>query len=270
MGNLFMGFPVPRAKIAEMIEGAAPPLNHIENHRPPGTDPLVLPGDISSGQLVKWNGSKFIGVDAPSGGLATRYADKDIFCYTNFESLDGFSTAVTNSGEIAIDESFLDLYTNTTSGSTAYIFKILNIQIPMGTWDKVRKFRVTAYFWSNPDETGLIYIGMGRAHNGRHVAFMVEDGILKGSVHNGTSQSKVNLDDWGSGSYADTKALEAVFTPASKAEFYIAGVKEGELTTNLPSGYSDAEHWIFAYTANSEAEKRNRTRLSQFQFTQAA
>lgn len=68
MANLFIGFPVPRAKIADMIEGAAPPLNHIVNHRPPGSDPLVLPDDIEDDQIVKWNGTKFIGTAEPAGG----------------------------------------------------------------------------------------------------------------------------------------------------------------------------------------------------------
>lgn len=69
MGNFFLGFPVPRAKIAEMIEGAAPPLEHIVNHLPPGSDPLVLPGNISSGQIIKWNGNKFVGTDEPAGAV---------------------------------------------------------------------------------------------------------------------------------------------------------------------------------------------------------
>lgn len=67
MANLFIGFPVPRAKIADMIEGAAPPLEHVTNHLPPGSDPLVLPGDISENQILKWNGTKFVGSDAPAG-----------------------------------------------------------------------------------------------------------------------------------------------------------------------------------------------------------
>ena len=67
MGNLFIGFPVPRAKIATMIEEAAPPLEHYANHEPDGSDPLVLPGDISQNQILQWNGEKFVGMDAPAG-----------------------------------------------------------------------------------------------------------------------------------------------------------------------------------------------------------
>ena len=68
MGNLFIGFPVPRAKIADMITGSAPPLNHVANHEPDGSDPLVLPGDIDPGEFVGWNGTKFIGAAAGGNG----------------------------------------------------------------------------------------------------------------------------------------------------------------------------------------------------------
>lgn len=68
MGNLFIGFPVPRAKIATMIEEAAPPLEHVANHEPDGTDPIVLPGDISTDEVLQWNGTKFIGAAAGGNG----------------------------------------------------------------------------------------------------------------------------------------------------------------------------------------------------------
>lgn len=68
MANLFIGFPVPRAKIADMITGAAPPLNHVSNHLPDGSDPIVLPGDISDDEVLQWNGTKFVGTAAPADG----------------------------------------------------------------------------------------------------------------------------------------------------------------------------------------------------------
>lgn len=51
-----------------MIEEAAPPLEHYANHEPDGSDPIVLPGDISSDQLLQWNGTKFVGADLPAAG----------------------------------------------------------------------------------------------------------------------------------------------------------------------------------------------------------
>lgn len=68
MANLFIGFPVPRAKIATMIEEAAPPLEHVANHEPDGSDPIVLPGDITQDQILSWNGTKFVGTDPPAAG----------------------------------------------------------------------------------------------------------------------------------------------------------------------------------------------------------
>jgi len=66
LSNLFIGFPVPRAKIADMISGGAPPLDHAFNHFPDGSDPIALPGDISAGQVLGWNGTKFVGAALPS------------------------------------------------------------------------------------------------------------------------------------------------------------------------------------------------------------
>lgn len=51
-----------------MIEEAAPPLEHYENHEPDGSDPIVLPGDISSDQNLQWNGEKFVGADPAGNG----------------------------------------------------------------------------------------------------------------------------------------------------------------------------------------------------------
>ena len=47
MANLFIGFPVPRAKIADMIEGAAPPLDHATQHEYGGDD-AIDPTDQNS------------------------------------------------------------------------------------------------------------------------------------------------------------------------------------------------------------------------------
>lgn len=68
MGNFFLGFPVPRAKIAEMIEGAAPPLEHKDNHLPDGSDPLFPDNGAASGKILRWTGSAFEWIAEPTGG----------------------------------------------------------------------------------------------------------------------------------------------------------------------------------------------------------
>lgn len=67
MANLFIGFPVPRAKIAEMIEGAAPPLEHKENHLPDGSDALFPANGAASGKILRWTGSAFEWISEPAG-----------------------------------------------------------------------------------------------------------------------------------------------------------------------------------------------------------
>ncbi|MBA7603959.1 hypothetical protein ES703_11077 [subsurface metagenome] len=269
MGNLFIGFPVPRAKIATMIEEAAPPLEHIINHLPGGSDPLILPDDISAGQIIQWNGEKFIGIAEPTGGIATRYDDPHIFLYTNFESLDGFYDSHSLSATVTLTEAMLELNTGTDNGALAYLRKDHTIQIPVGTWNKARKFRVMPQFYSTHNSTGINFIGTGKSYTLRHIGFCVVDGLLKGSVHNGSSPTTVTLEDWGGAAYLQTRKLEAIFTPGSKAEFYIAGVKIDEITSGLPSGSADAEHWICAYVKNTDGANNLTLRLSQFECTQA-
>ena len=269
MPNLFLGFPVPRARIAEMIEGSAPPLEHAANHIPGGSDEIVLTADISAGQIVQWNGTKFIGIATPSGGIASRYDDPHIFLETNFESLDGFYNTGSSGAAVTISDAQLELATGTTINALAYLRKEHTIQFPLGSWDVVKKFRVMVYLQGSINEVGINFIGTGKSYTLRHVGFVVLDGDLCGCVHNGSSLTTVSLDDWGSGTYSKTKYLEAIFTPASKAEFYINGVKIDEITSGLPSGYSDAEHWICSYVKNTDGTNNLRQRLSHFEYYQA-
>ncbi|MBA7495706.1 hypothetical protein ES702_06295 [subsurface metagenome] len=269
MGNFFLGFPVPRAKIADMITGAAPPLEHIANHLPGGSDPLIAPDGMQAGQIIQWDGEKFIAVAPPSAGIATRYADTDIFWATNFESLDGFYNSASLTASVTLSDAMLELNTGTDNNALAYFRKEHTIQLPVGTWHNARKFRVMAQFYSTHNSTGINFIGTGKSYTLRHIGFCVVDGLLKGSVHNGSSQTTVTLEDWGGGSYLETRKLEAVFTPGSKAEFYIAGVKIDEITTGLPSGPTDAEHWICGYVKNTDGANNLTLRLSQFECTQA-
>lgn len=269
MGNLFMGFPVPRAKIAEMIEGEAAPTLHVANHLPDGSDPIVLPEDIETDQLLKWNGTKFIGVAEPAGGIATRYADSNIFHATNFESLDGFEVYTSAGATVSIDHDFLWLQTGATINHIARCRKAHSIRFPLATWDKIRAFKCYAWLYTATNRYGAIYIGTGLASDKRHVTFFVDDGMLKGSVHNGSFQTTVDLEELAASTYGVTRHLEARFTPAVKAEFYIAGYKIDEITTGLPSGSTDAKWWFYSFAKNTDGTNQLWLRVSQFEFTQA-
>lgn len=270
MGNMFLGFPVPRAKIAEMIEGSAPPLEHKENHEPDGSDPLALPEDISTDQILKWNGSKFIGSDAPAGGIATRYDDPNLFFCTNFESLDAISQLTGGGATVTLYHIYLLL--DTTQSTTGYckLYKGVSHSFPSATWDKAYKFRTTVRILSETDEKGDIYIVRGTVGNYPHLGFFINDGVLKGISRNGSAVSTVTLETLGAAAYDEERALEVAFTPATKAEFYVDGIKEGEITTNLPSGTGYANYYFYLHVLTNGNNKRLKFYISNFQSVQAA
>ena len=269
MGNMFLGFPVPRAKIAEMITGSAPPLEHKENHEPDGSDPLILPDDISSDQLIKWNGSKFVGAAPAAGGLGNRYDDPDFFFTTRFPSLDGFKTWITNDGTLTFNEEHLLINSSTTPNSVAGLYKPVDYSLPALSWDKTRKFKCNAYLRSLTNKYGEIWIGMGRQTDGNRIAFIVKDGVLKGFTSSASSTSTVILETLGVGAYSEIRDLECVFTPGSKAEFYVNGSLIDEITTNIPSGSAGADCPIDLAVKNLGEGKIIAIYISQFSSYQA-
>lgn len=269
MANMFLGFPVPRARIAEMIEGAAPPLQHKENHEPAGSDPLILPGDISAGQILGWNGTKFIGTSAPAGGLANRYDDPNFFFNTRFPSIDGFKIWHSGDGELDFTEEFLKINSTNTPNSSSGIYKRVDFSMPALTWDKVRKFKCNVKLKSYVNKYGEIWIGIGGQPDGNRIAFTVKDGVLKGFTSSSSVSSTVILETLGVSSYDEIRDLECVFTPGSKAEFYIDGSLIDEITTNLPSGTAGADCPINMFVQNLGEGKLILIYISQFSSYQA-
>lgn len=269
MGNMFLGFPVPRAKIAEMIEGSAPPLKHIPNHLPPGSDPLALPADISSGQLIKWDGSKFIGVDKPTAGLASQYDDPNFFFTTRFPTLDTFVSYTDGTGTVTLYEDHLVIYTGTTQNSLAEIYKEIAYPFPSLTWDKARKFKTKVKFRVDTNNLGEIWVCLGRWDYNPLIAFKLKDGVLKGFCRTVSGEAEVDLETLGAGAFEETRDLEMVFTPGSKAEFYVDGDKQGEITTYLPSGTDTANSPMNLVVMNLTDAKQVILYISQFSMYQA-
>lgn len=236
MANMFLGFPVPRAKIAEMIEGAAPPLEHIANHRPPGSDPLVLPGDIESGQLIKWNDTKFIGIAEPSGGIATPYDDLGFYFKTFFPTLDNLKQSTNNAATITHLPEKITLNSGATTLSYALIRLLNDFQIPVLTFDRTLKLRTRINCNSFSDADGDNYVIIGGGASWKHIGFAIWNGYIQSTVHNGSSRRQVHLKSVSTGGAFHDLLLELIFTPGEKCEFYIDGVLEGTETTGLPSG----------------------------------
>ena len=142
MPNLFLGFPVSRAKIAEMIEGSAPPIAHAPWHLPDGQDPLILPADITAGQAVGWDGSKYKGYAA--GGAGGPDLLTNFFYQTFFESLDAFYQYVRYTGAITLYNYAVYLSTGAQINSRARLYKQCSVPTPGLTWAKKRELVVRA------------------------------------------------------------------------------------------------------------------------------
>ena len=254
MPNMFLGFPVPRAKIAEMIEGYAPPLAHVDRHRPPGDDPLALPADISDGQALVWDAAlaKFKGASA--GGIASVYDDPGYPMLTFFESLDGLYTSSSPALGVSLSNTQLSLMTQGGASDWASAYKHPSEFKTALSWSKKAKFKTDVTFVATASSLPKLDVMVGDTDTGRHFGFVVRDGKLYGSVGNGSVETlTAALADWGASGYYQTHKIEAVYN-VSSVDFYLNGVLVGTIITNLPTGTTSAGRMIRLYVrANTSA-----------------
>ena len=268
MANLFLGFPVSRAKIASMIEGSAPPITHGLWHEPDGADPIIAPGDISSGQNVNWNGTKFVGLTPAGGGVSLPW--DDIFFDMLVADLRPFNSSTSGSATITDGALYMTLATGTTAGSTCSFGLIKSYYYTPYIWTKARKFK--AYVSISVPSTNVadIFIGCGNAGNFHHIGFLWTGGKLYGTVYNGSSESTVELADYGGVPYSDSIYLMFDWDGSSQVDFYCDGVKEGEITTNLPTGNTQANRLLHIYLENLTENLDRYMRISEFSVWQEA
>ena len=230
MGNLFLGFPVARAKIAEMISTSAPPTLHKTQHELGGSDELNVTGLTGAG----------------GGGLAL----SGLMAYgSTFESLSGYTTTPTGSGTTTVDASGVILYTGSTAGSLARIQKTTTYVNQNYNFSRDRILVANVRFDCLTSVTATYEIFSGGRSTTRKIGFRVAAGILYGAVANGTTETTVSLQTLGTGAYSLNRALKAVFTTGVKCEFYVDGVLLGTITTNLPSSIGSS---MDLFTARAE------------------
>lgn len=264
MPNLFLGFPVPRAKIAEMIAGAAPPLAHAAWHKPSGTDPLVAPADISAGQAVGWNATKYLGVAAGGGaGIATCYDSPGIFFSTCFESLDGW-TKSTVEGLITLDPEFVGLETNANGSGALRLAKNLTVFVDQPTWSKGCKFKADVLYGAYTGTVGKAWIIMGYPDPENHVGFVIDNRVIYGTVGDGSAETRTAaLETLPGGEIYEWRAFEATYD-AAIAKFYIGGVLKGSINTGLPSDTEYAGRMCHLKVENLGQEVSHQIRCSHF------
>jgi len=236
MPNTLFSLKATKAKIAYSVDGTAPPEVHAPNHYPPGSDPLVLPADISAGQFLQWNGTKFIGASPAAGDPF------DFWIFnTLLESLDQWTQSTSGGGAITINVNYLEIRTGTTAGGRAYVWKAPSLPPIAVSWAKNRKLRFYGETQVNADANAENYVctGMGLPSDYGFGFKFLQDRI-QGFAASGPGPSFVDLITGLTPGTYYYHLYEAILTAGSKVEYYIDGTKLGELTTNIPAGVSNS------------------------------
>jgi len=232
LGNLFLGFPVARAKIADMISTSAPPALHHAQHENGGSDEIDATGLTGAG-----GGALF---------------PLDIYLFTApLESLSGYNQTVNGSASIVLAGDGITLDTGATANSEAYLDKQNYVSTTISAWSKSRQFEAHCYISSDTSKTGTFWLISGNKSSSRHIGFKILNGVLYGSVGNGSAETTTALQTLGASAFTAQRTLKAVFTATVDCKFYVDGVLLGTITTGLPTGTTSANQLFFAYVENT-------------------
>jgi len=250
MANLFIGFPVPRAKIADMITGEAAPKDHHADHEDGGSDEVDCTGLEGAG-----------GISFPYGGLLAQFL---------FTSIDGFYQDNSGTGVITLDDSTLYFTSGLNADSKARLEKSPAYLIPRQNYDKNSELKTQIRFHSYTSATGNFVAVLGYDETYKHIGFKVLAGKLYGTVGNGSAETTVELQTLGAGAYDVTRDLKAVLTAGSKCEFFVDGTKVDEITTGLPTGEVSAATLLVLEASNPGVAEEKRMYLSIWNIWQEA
>jgi hypothetical protein len=157
---------------------------------------------------------------------------------TFFESLDGFGTVGNGSASIHLATTFVRLETGATSGSQQNLRKQRGYPAIQHTWVKPRRFRTKINLSSITNQTVWVCTGLYAINP--HVGFKIVNNTLYGCACNGTTESTVSLQTIAA---STDYLLECIFDPdaTDKCLFYVNDVYKGCLSSNIPTGTSQAE-----------------------------
>ena len=250
MANLFLGFPVPRAKIADMISGSAPPSLHKTQHQDGGTDEIDVTGLVGA------------------GGLTLPFTD---FIYSAaFESLDGYRFTDVAGGAITLNGEQIQLETAGASGDEYSIRKVINHQpVPM-TWDKKKAFITAARLSAGGSSNGYQFVGMGTYVSGNCLGFAVINGLFQAIAKTGAGTEAYTIANWSAGAYDQQKRLKIIHNPGVSVQFYVDEVLVYTATTQIPAEATNASIILHAIVKNTAAGNWLSMFLSHYQYYQAA
>ena len=231
MPNSFLGFPVPRARIADMIASAAPPSLHHTQHENGGSDEIDATGLTGTGG---------------AGFDILKYFDVS----DTFNALNSSDQSVSGSGSVTLNEGSVTMDTGVTANSIASTTKFVpfdSIGYNFGV-TIAATFPVTII--SSTSVTGNFTVITGRTGTLPHCGFKVVAGILYGTVGNNSTETTVALLTIAATSYTAKYTLSFVFTPATDCKFYVDGVLKGTISTNLPTSAHEITYYMQSEVSN--------------------
>lgn len=270
MGNLFIGFPVPRAKIAEMIEGYAPPVLHADRHEESGNDEISYLELLNRKHASRHEsgGDDEITIDA--AGIATLYDDLGFHFKTFFPTLDEFVTGQAGTGSFTHTPDKISLATGSTTSSWAKVLKNTAYQLPLLTYDKNIFIRFRCVFNIFPDVNPNSYIITSDATNHKHIGVSMYNNKLAYSIHTGTSRYQGEIISCaGTGTEYD-KIVDIKFYTGDKVEYWIDGILEHTQSTDLPTGAFYDENFLRVAVSNSNTTRDITLVLSMLELYQPA
>ena len=244
MGNQFLGFPVPRARIADMIATAAPPLSHHIQHENGGSDEIDATG------LTGASGG---------GGIAT-----SLILSSQFESLDGYAISVIGTGSYILNAEGVTLDTGVVLGGSQAIQKNIYDSYTNYSYTNDQSIIVDVAINFSGSATGIITIIRGFPGTLKHFGFVLVNGILKGTVGNGTTETLVTLETIDTIAFYAIRSLKAVFTHGVKCEFYSDKILLGTITTGLPTGLDTNGILFYAEIKNTTVNENKEVIISSW------
>jgi len=250
VGNSFIGFPVPRARIADMIAGSAPPTLHKTQHQNGGDDELDLSGMEGAG-----------GVAFPLRGIWIDDYDLDH---------DRVYKAYTGTGEISRSFETITLKTGVTNPSSALLRRLTTQHIVTPTWEKKRHLIFQAYFDAD-DRTSIdMSIFMGDPDGDDAAGWRVSDGWLKSKTLHAGSSSYHNCLLFEGAFIGEDVLTEVIHFPGEKVEYWVNGALVHTETENVPAGTADAEYIFLIILDNGATTNNVQLDFDNIQFYQEA
>ena len=249
MGNSFIGFPVPRARIADMIAGSAPPSEHKSQHQDGGSDEMDLTGLTGAG------GEAF-----PLRGLWIDDFDLEHERYIK---------SFTGSGELTRSQDKLTLRTSSTNPSTAELYRIIRQPVPFLTWDKKRHLLFQCYLDCDDRSNMYIWVIVGNSGGDNYMGFQLWDSDLLTMNRDAGGSQQTVVKSWTNGFIGEDIVLEAISFPGEKVEFWVNRALVHTETSNRPDGTTDAEYMFYVYVGNNGTTNNVQIDFSHIQFFQA-